>query len=79
MAFNRPKHFTLHHVIHLLNHIAENNYKATKEHTLAVFIYLSKAFDTISHDILINKFFITGELLVVSTCNLYQTILRQVD
>ena len=25
------------------------------------------------------KFAIVGELLVVSTCNLYQTIIRQVD
>ena len=52
----RPKHSTLHPIIHLLNQIAENNDKSTKEPTLAVFIDLYKALDTISHDILLNKF-----------------------
>lgn len=40
-------------VIHLMNQIAEDNNKPTKNVTISVFLNLSKDFDTISHKILI--------------------------
>ena len=49
----RPKHSTIHPIIHLLNHIAENN-KKKKELTLTLFCDLSKAFDVINNKIVLH-------------------------
>ena len=51
----RPKHSTVHPIIHLLNHCAEASNKIIPEYTLAIFCDLSKAFDVISHDIILKK------------------------
>ena len=42
-------------ILHLLNGISVANDKITNDPTLALFLGLSKAFDTIDHDMLLYK------------------------
>ena len=51
----RPKHSTIHPIIHLLNHCASKSSNIDPEMSLAVLCDLSKAFDVIDHGILLTK------------------------
>ena len=51
----RPKHSTIHPLIHLLNKCAEATNSQPKKLTMSIFCDLSKALDVISHEILIKK------------------------
>ena len=49
----RKKHSTLHPLVHFLNYVAEALDK--KQHCIAIFCDLRKAFDTVNHQILLDK------------------------
>ncbi len=51
----RPKHSTIHPILHLINNFTEALNSQPKKFTLAILCDLSKAFDVINHEIMISK------------------------
>ena len=51
----RQNYSTIHPILHLLNDISNAYDNKSKDITLAIFLDMSKAFDTICHDILLHK------------------------